>query len=181
MHETLLQIQQLADWVEDTAKATLCGMNSQQLDWTPSKDRWSSAMIADHLIRSNGSFLPRLEEAIANARKGRLEPTPANFVERIALSIYKPGTKLRLPVPPGMDPEPPADPIATVNAFLSMHSEFIAITRRLPSVEVDQVRIDFPIKPFRPRLVIVVESLLMHGAYHMRQVEALIEEPGFPR
>lgn len=181
MHESLLRIQQLADQVEDTAKATLCGMNPTQLSWTPHKDRWSSAMIADHLIRSNGSFLPRLETAIASARKGKLDPTPANFAERISLSVYRPGTWIRLPVPPGMEPAPPADPLATVNAFLKMHDEFSAITRRLPSVEVDQVRIDFPIKPFRPRLVIVVESLLMHAAYHLRQVEALVEEPGFPR
>lgn len=137
-------------------------------------------MIADHLVKAGEIFVPKFEAVVAAAPRGKLEPRPYSWFENIFISVYKPGTKVRLPVPPMMEPAPPADPELVVKQYMDIHRRLEQIAQSLPDLEVDRARVPLAVGPFRPRFLPCLEGIIMHERYHLDQVKALIEEPGFP-
>jgi hypothetical protein len=179
----LEEIVRLADDAKATAQATLDGMSDAQLAWSPGKDRWSAAMIADHLVRSNDAVRVKFEAALESAPPNDGEgPTRFNLIERQMIRAMSPGTSVRVPVPPMFEPQPPADPRAAVAAFFASHEALVEIARRADAYRLDGIKITSPASPlFRFRLVPYLHALFQHERYHLEQVKALIEEPGFPR
>jgi hypothetical protein len=179
----LAEIDRLAADARATAEATLNGMTVAQLEWTPDKSRWSAAMIADHLVRTTEAIREKVEVALASAPPANGENLPAfGRFERMFIGAMSPGTKMRLPVPPMFEPKPPADPQAAVAAFFATHEGFVRLIHLADEKQIAEIKITSPASSLAKfRLLPYLHALAQHERYHLEQVKALIEEPGFPR
>ena len=179
----LVEILRLAEEARATAGATLEGMTPEQLSWSPSRDRWSAALIADHLERSNLGAIPKFEEALRAAPAAAGDSHPEyNWLERTMIRTLSPGSKVRVPVPPLFEPKPPADARAAVAGFLAAHEGLVAVANAAAGKDLRGQRITSPANRLvRLRFLPYLKALVQHERYHLEQVKALIEEPGFPR
>lgn len=179
----LAEIDDLLSDARATAEATLKGMTSTQLAWTPGGGRWSAAMIADHLVKSNQGLLEKGEPAVAAAPPAGGETFPSFKVfERGFIGAMSPGSKLKVPVPPIFEPKAPADPRQAVEAFFASHDAVVKLLHSANEKRIGDIRITSPASPLAKfRLRTYLHALAQHERYHLEQVKALIEEPGFPR
>ncbi|MGV3614549.1 MAG: DinB family protein [Fimbriimonas sp.] len=179
----LAEIDRLLADARATAEATLNGMTEAQLNWSPSRDRWSAAMIADHLVRSNEGAAPKIAEVVRNAPATNGEPLGKfGFFERFFIKAMSPGSRFKMPVPPMFEPEPPTDAKAAVAGFFQAHEALAALVPLANAKRLDGLKVTSPVSPLAKfRVHTYLHALAQHERYHLEQVKALIEEPGFPR
>lgn len=171
--EWVASVMHVGDDVTETAQATLVGMSREQLGWTPGGDAWSAGQIADHLVKANRFIVPVLEKALASAPVGS-EAVVFTWLERQLLKVYRPGTKIRLPVPPTILPEVPTDPERTVQDFLASHEALLNLVRATSDKDLSQVKVPSPIiQAIKVRYRPYIQILVMHEQYHMGQIVEL--------
>jgi hypothetical protein len=181
MGASLDRMLELANDARATAEATLRGMSEDQLRFSPGGGRWSAAMIADHITRSNAHYLPQFDAALASAPKSDRPLPNHSFFEALFIRGLSPGSKMRLPVPPGLEPEPPADPKAAVAGFFASHDALTDAIRRSRGLDIGNLRVKSAVgDAIKFRIPAALEALIQHERYHLEQVKALIEEAGFP-
>lgn len=179
----LAEIDRLFSDAQGTAEATLRGMTPAQLSWTPGGGRWSAAMIADHLVKCNAGVLEKGPEMLAAAPPADGETfSKLGAMERLFIGAMSPGSKIKFPVPPIFEPKPPVDPVAAVDAFFASHQRLVQMVQQANEKRIEDLKITSPASPLAKfRLRAYLHALAQHERYHLDQVKALIEEPGFPR
>jgi hypothetical protein len=179
----IAEIDRLMSDARGTAEATLNGMTVEQLNWTPGRDRWSAAMIADHLVKTTGAIQEKAQGELVSAGPANGEQLPGfNLMERWFIRAMSPGAKMKVPVPPMFEPKPPADPKAAVAEFFRVHDAFVRLVHLANEKEIAGIKITSPASSLAKfRLLPYLHALAQHERYHLEQVKALIEEPGFPR
>jgi hypothetical protein len=183
------QLQVIADQLQVVAKAArteLPTFTEEQLRWSPSADRWSILLIADHLVRSHTATDPKLAQAIADAppcENERCETIPYSFVDKIFVAAVSPGAKVKLPVPPIFEPAiPEATGSAVIRELLRRLDEFSGLFEKADEKKLRGIRVASPLnKMFRPSLMGYLDAMVQHDRYHWGQVEALRQEPNFPK
>ena len=64
------------DAVTSAAKDEFCALSATQLNWKPHPESWSIGQCLDHLITTNNTYFPMLEQIAQGKRKPTLCITP---------------------------------------------------------------------------------------------------------
>src|SRR5262249_19676797 len=103
-------------------------MSDADFNWTPGPDRWSIAQCIEHLNATARSYLPMIDEAIAEAiRRGRYGEGPFRYtlMGRLIAWSQEPPPRLKLKSPRAFQPPPRRARQETMAAFRAYQVQYI--------------------------------------------------------
>ena len=166
------------------ADALACPLNDRQFVWRPRPDAWSVAQCLDHLNATARSYLPTLDEGIADAiRRGLYGPGPYayNWIGRLLVSLFHPQARFRARAPRAFQPTASRPRQEIMAAFRAYQVQYVDRLRQASGLDLARARVASPVVPWiRMPLGSAFALMIAHERRHLAQARRVIETPGFP-
>ncbi len=157
-------------------------LSLDQLRWRPNPRRWSIAECLDHLDKVLAHYLPKIDEAIAQARPqngAAAFSSPLDWTEREALLRVEPPAVIRIPRRPTITP--PVDLDSLIEQFPRIRDRYSQSVRRAGGLDLARILLREPIHPVIHSLGGVILLMAAHDRRHIWQAEQVRHSSGFPR
>lgn len=162
----------------------LTRLSPEQLLWRPAPDKWSIALVAQHLINNNQPYFEIIRGKISKYKGGsnNHRTFKHTFWGRFLYKMVAPETihkKLKTPKPFRPDPDPD---IATLAArFDANQQQLLDIIDESRRVDAQKVFVRSPAAwIMRFHIADALAALAVHELRHLKQVENIMGEAGFP-
>lgn len=166
-------------------KSLFANLSLVQLNWKPSAEKWSIAQCLDHLMVTNQTFYPQLQEVISGNHKNSFYQN-IKFISRYFGSylIRETGSVVNKPQknPPTWTPSQSDLPATIVSDFLKHQQEFSSLVSQLDKTDLENTVIS------SPALFIIIYSLndaliilAGHEQRHLQQARNILSHPDFPQ
>lgn len=170
------------DCVSLDAKAVAGDLDPHQLLWQPEGGGWSIAQVLEHLIVADDSYLNVMRGLIYARNAPHAENGSASWEPSLAgwllVSSFRSKRKMEAPKLYEVN-APRAD---ALNAFQERQQTIIAFLRAASALDWTRVRFSSPVgKWIRVNLGDAFMVLTVHAQRHIKQMERLRDQPGFPR
>lgn len=159
-------------------------LSAAQLNWKPSAGQWSVGQCFDHLIVTNSTFFPAIEQVAAGTFKSslwaRVSPFSGYF-GRYILNALDPAKGRKIKAPRAFLPASSDVDADVIGRFVANLSEVAARMRATRGVDLRRTVIT------SPAMALVTYSLLdvyrifvAHGRGHFEQARRVTQSEGFP-
>ena len=166
------------------ADALVAPLSEEQLTWQPGPDVWSIAQCIEHLNVTARLYLPKLDEAIADAiRRGRYGEGPYsyNWIGRFAVRSMEPPARLRLKTPQSFHPPPSRTRHEIMAAFRAYQVQFIDRLRQANGLDLAAAKVSSPVSAWiRLPLGSAFALMAAHERRHLWQAKRVSTMADFP-
>lgn len=166
------------------ADALVAPLSDDQFFWPPAPGAWSIAECVEHLNVTARTYLPKLDEAVADAiRRGLYAPGPFtyNWIGRLFTRINEPPAKIKVKAPAAFQPGPRRSRAEIMAAFRAYQVQFIDRLRQANGLDLGRAKVQSPISPWlRMSLGSGFALMTAHERRHLWQAERVKSSPGFP-
>jgi hypothetical protein len=164
--------------------ALVAPLNEAQFTWQPAPGAWSVAECIEHLNATARLYLPKLDEAIADAiRRGRYAEGPFsyNWIGRFVVRSMEPPARVRMKAPKAFHPPPQRSRHEIMAAFRAYQVQFIDRLRQANGLDLASAKVSSPASNWI-RLPLGSGFALMtaHERRHLWQAERVTAAVGFP-
>jgi hypothetical protein len=166
------------------ADALVAPLSEEQFTWQPAPGIWSVAECIEHLNVTARLYLPKLDEAIADAiRRGRYAEGPFhyNWIGRFVVGSMEPPARLRMKAPAAFHPPPQRSRHEIMAAFRAYQVQFIDRLRQANGLDLASAKVQSPAsKWIRLPLGSGFALIGAHERRHLWQAERVTMNPAFP-
>jgi hypothetical protein len=166
----------------DTLAAAL---TEEQFTWRPALETWSVGECLDHLNATARTYLPVMDEGIAEAiRRGLYAggPYTYNWIGRLCVYLVAPPARVRVKAPRQFLPAPGRPRHEVLAAFRAYQVQYIDRLRQANGLDLARARVASPVARWlRIPLGSSFAMMAAHERRHLAQAQRVIEAPGFPR
>lgn len=158
-------------------------LSDEQFNWSPDAARWSMAQCIDHLNVTARTYLPMIDDGIAEAiGQGLYRPGPYryNLFGRLFVRFMEPPPRRRFTAPKTFQPMPWRGKAETLAAFRAYQVQFIDRLRQANGLDLARARARSPVARFRIPLGSAFALMAAHERRHLWQAEQVRMAPGFP-
>jgi hypothetical protein len=172
--------------IGEEARRTFGGLSAAQLNWKPGAEQWSVGQCFEHLIKTNRSFFPTLEQLARGERRGRawerLSPF-SGFFGRMVLKSLAPESPRKFKAPSGLRPSASAVDAAVIEQFAAQQGELAELVRAAAAgLDLNRTVVTSPVSGFVTySLRDAFRIVIMHERRHFAQAQRVTEAEGFPR
>jgi hypothetical protein len=167
------------------ADALVSPLTNEQFTWQPQPDAWSIAQCLDHLNATARTYLPSLDEGIADAiRRGMYAEGPFqyNWIGRALVWSVQPPPRFRTKAPAAFLPAPARPRAEITAAFRAYQVQFVDRLRQANGIDLARARVSSPIaKWLRISLGSGFALQIAHERRHLWQATQVASKAGFPR
>jgi hypothetical protein len=180
----LQHLLQRIDAVTSAAKDQFCALSATQLNWKPHHESWSIGQCLDHLIATNTTYFPMLEQIVQDKRRPTLwERMP--LLPRLFGSVVKksvsPESQRKYKSFSNFMPTQSAIPPMIVHDFAEHQHQLKAMMQSLEGRDHDSIIVTSPASPVVIySLADCFEILTNHEERHLNQARRVAERPEFP-
>ncbi|HEU4595873.1 MAG TPA: DinB family protein [Pyrinomonadaceae bacterium] len=171
--------------ISEEARRTFGSLSAAQLNWQPGADEWSVGQCFEHLIKTNRSFFPTLEQIARGERRGRTweRVSPfSGFFGRMVLKSLAPESPRKFKAPRGLRPSSSAVDAAVVEQFAGQQGELAELMKATANLDLQRTVVTSPISGFVTySLLDAFRIVVMHERRHFAQALRVTEAEGFPR
>ena len=177
------------DAISADADSLLASLSEPQFYWSPDPGTWSVAQCFEHLNVTARSYLPMLDDSIANAKRFGVYATGPfryRWFSRYFVKSMEPPVRRRFKAPPVFQPAPQTAPqrkrIEIEAGFRGYQVQFVDRLRQANGVDLAKARVQSPANRWI-RLDLGAGFALMaaHERRHLWQARRLTERPDFPK
>jgi len=166
------------------ADALVSPLTERQFTWRPTPDIWSIAHCIDHLNAAARTYLPALDEGIADAiRRGIYAEGPFqyNWFGRYFVWSMEPPPRLKFKAPPSFQPAPSRARAEIMAAFRAYQVQFVDRLRQANGLDLARARVTSPVyRWIRLPLGSALALQIAHQRRHLWQAKQLLTRKGFP-
>ncbi len=168
----------LCDWRADVdalvarAAAVTTGLTPAQFVQRPADGGWSIAEVFEHLVVTDGLYLPKLEQLVMRAPRPASVPawTPG-FFGRWLLKAIDPSNTAKTNSPPAFRPGPAVRP-KVVGAFLDHMARYASLLEAADGADLNAPRMGSPaLFLIRLNLGDALRVQIVHAQRHLGQCE----------
>ena len=167
------------------ADALATPLTDLQFSWQPSPESWSIAQCIEHLNATARSYLPALDEGIADSiRRGLYSPGPYtyNWIGRYFVWMMEPPVRMRTKSPQPFQPGASRPRNDIMAAFRAYQVQFIDRLRQASGLDLARSRVSSPVVHWlRLPLGSAFAAMLAHERRHLDQARRVMRVPGFPQ
>lgn len=168
---------------EVAARALVAPLDEAALNWQPDGGRaWSVGQCLDHVAATNRVYGGSLRAALEGARReGRLrrDPIRPGWFARFFLSVLEPPVGLRVPARKLVQPASRHAKDDVLARFLASQDEVRALLREGADLDLQGVRFENPLGPFRFTVGTGFFILAAHARRHLWQARGVVDRlPG---
>jgi len=162
------------------ADALAVPLTDAQFAWQPAPESWSVAHCLDHLNATARSYLPVLDEGIADAiRRGLYGPGPYsyNWIGRAFVWIMEPPVRMRAKAPTPFQPAPSRSRRDIMAAFHAYQVQYVDRLRQASGLDLARARVSSPVVPWlRMPLGSAFAVMVAHERRHLEQARRVITQ-----
>ncbi len=162
------------------ADAVSVPLSDAQFAWQPSPESWSVAHCLDHLNATARSYLPVLDEGIADAiRRGLYSPGPYtyNWIGRAFVWVMEPPVRVRTKAPKPFQPAPSRSRRDIMAAFHAYQVQYVDRLRQASGLDLARARVSSPVVRWvRMPLGSAFAMMLAHERRHLEQARRVITQ-----
>jgi len=171
--------------VEQQAGRNFSSLDTTQLNWKPSPEKWSIGQCLEHLVISNRNYFPFFDKILAGTYKlgffQRLNPfkklTGSYMVRSLGPELKKKFKSPRIFRPSLSEVNP-----AIVEEFLDQQSIIRNYFDRLKSMPTGKFYMASPVTPMIVYSVqAAMEIIAVHEQRHLNQAITVMNHPNFPK
>ena len=178
-------LRQSFEQVADEADRLAGSLSDDQFNWHPPPGGWSVAQCIEHLNVTARSYLPMLDEGIADAiRRGFYGEGPFRYtwLGRKFVGSQHPPVKRKFKAPKVFVPAAWRPRPETMAAFRAYQVQFVDRLRQANGLDLSRARVRSPVFAWiRLPLGSGFELMVAHERRHLWQARNVIAEPAFPR
>ncbi len=171
---------------DDELEELVGGITDEQAAWRAGPGRWSIVECIEHLNRTGGGYLMRMERAVERARERGLAGAQPyrrkTFLGSMILRVLEPGAGRKFPAPRVYRPR--REPLALAEVAAELRRQLrrlIELADLADGLDLGRMLFATPVAPW-PRLT-VAEAFEIHRLHiprHLAQARAVKEAPGYP-
>jgi hypothetical protein len=166
--------------VSTDADALVSPLTDAQFSWQPAPDSWSVAQCIDHLNATARSYLPVLDEGVADAiRRGLYSPGPYayNWIGRFSVWVMEPPVRLRTKTPKPFQPAESRPRHDIMAAFRAYQVQYIDRLRQASGLDLARARVASPVvRWLRLPLGSAFALMVAHEQRHLEQARRVIKQ-----
>jgi hypothetical protein len=166
------------------ASALVEPLSDGQLNWPPAPGAWSIAECIDHLNATARTYLPRLDEGIAEAiRRGLYGEGPFAHdpVGRFFIWTMEPPARIKVKAPASFQPAARRARSEIMAAFRAYQVQFVDRLRQASGLDLRRARVQSPVRAWiRISLYSAFALMAAHERRHLWQARRVMASPGFP-
>ena len=166
------------DRVTTEAKSFFGNLSSAQLNWKPSPDKWSIAQCLDHLIVSNSTYYPQLNEVTSGAHKNSFYQNlkfVSQFFGNYLIKETGPVVAKPMKSPPAFIPSQSEIAASIVSDFEKHQSEFSQLVQQLSKTDLNNTVISSPaLGIITYNLTDLLTILVGHEQRHLNQAKNIL-------
>jgi hypothetical protein len=183
--EEVTQLRSALDVVSTKVHIEFGSLNSKQLNWRPSAERWSVAQCLDHLINGNRAYFPLLEAIVKREKKTafieRLPVLPGLW-GKLLIRTLNPKNSRKLKAPSSIRPASSDLPSDIVGQFLEHQAVFSGWLDETKDLDLERIIITSPVAKFVTYSVMdSFRFLVLHEERHFQQAQRVVAEEQFPK
>lgn len=183
LHAELAEYRRQVRNIRADAEKLVEGLSESELNWKPSREKWSIAQCLDHL--NNGwKVLTKLDRVIAAAGRDGIRgdgPYRHPLLGRLYVRFTEPPPKIRVPAPKPYRPVEERPISDAVPRFLDLQTEILTRIEAADGLDLGRIRMSSPItKRFRMSLGQWFGFLAAHERRHLWQAWQVRRHPEFP-
>jgi hypothetical protein len=156
----------------------------EQFVWRPAPHRWSIAECLEHMNATARSYLPAIDEGIADAiRHGAYAEGPFRYslIGRLFSHLMEPPPRLRLRATIDKQPGPLRPKRETLAGFRAYQVQYVDRLRQANGIDLARSCVRSPLTPWiRIPLGSAFATMAAHERRHLWQARKITEMGGFP-
>jgi hypothetical protein len=168
---------------EDT-RASFGSLSASQLNWKPSRERWSIAQCFDHLITSNKGYLPIIESVRSgNKRNTFWERLPGwpGLAGKLLIKSLDPASTRKLKAPKSFQPAQSDVSETILDDFVAQQGQVIEGMKSTSHLDLEKIVVTSPaLSLVTYSLMDAYRIIVVHEKRHLQQARRVTEEPTFP-
>ena len=166
------------------ADALVAPLTEVQFNWSPATGRWSVAECIDHLNVTARLYLPRIDEAIAEAiRRGLYGDGPYthDLLGRLFVLSMEPPAKIKVKAPESFRPGARRARSEIMAAFRAYQVQFVDRLRQANGLDLRRAKVHSPASSWiKVSLNSGFALMVAHERPHLWQAQQVVTSPGFP-
>ena len=167
------------------ADALVTPLSDHQFNWRPASEAWSVAECIEHLNVTARMYLPKLDQAIADAiSRGRYGEGPFRYawLGRWFVPMMEPPANVRLKAPKSFHPGPTRSRSEIMAAFRAYQVQYIDRLRQANGLDLARAHVSSPAAAWiRFSLGSGFDLMAAHERRHLWQATNVVRHPQFPR
>lgn len=170
--------------ISEEAKSAFSRLSPDQLNWKPGPDKWSVAQCLEHLITTNQTYEPILNEIAAGTYHktmwARLPIFPSLWAKLFLKSLDPANTK-KLKAPKKFEPAQSNLSAAIVDEFVSHQDYVVQQIKATDSKHPERIVISSPAAKFITyTLMDAYRIMVVHEQRHLAQAKRVVANAAFP-
>ena len=179
------EFRQQFEKISADADALVTPLDETQFVWKPAPNLWSIAECLEHMNATARSYLPAIDEGIADAiRHGAYAEGPFHYtlIGRLFSRLMEPPARLRLRASDDKQPGPQRPKRETLAGFRAYQVQYIDRLRQANGIDLSRSCVRSPLASWiRIPLGSAFASMAAHERRHLWQARKITQAEGFPR
>lgn len=159
-------------------------LSAEQVNWKPAPEEWSVGQCFDHLVISNGPYLPIFEAALSGPRPRRLRervPLLPHLFGTLLINSLRPDSGRKIKARPAFLPSSSRIDPAIVTTFLEQHERLQRLMDASRSLDLARIVITSPVLgAVTYSLMDACRIIVAHEQNHFVQAMRVTASAGFP-
>lgn len=160
-------------------------LSGQQVNWKPGADEWSIGQCFDHLITTNETFFPQIDQVIKGEKRQTFWeslPLLPGFWGREIVKRARPGSASKLKAPKAFAPSLSAVDDGIVGKFVAQQSKLIEKLEATKGMDLERIKVTSAVsRVVTYSLLDAYRILVFHERRHFMQAQRVLASAGFPR
>ena len=178
------EFRQQFERISADADALVTPLGDEQFAWRPGPNRWSIAECLEHMNATARSYLPAIDEGIADAiRHGAYAEGPFQYslVGRLFSHLMEPPVRVRMRTPADKLPGPQRPKRETLAGFRAYQVQYIDRLRQANGIDLSRPCVQSPLASWiRIPLGSAFASMAAHERRHLWQARKITQMDAFP-
>jgi len=170
--------------IEESAHALLNNLTIESLNWQPEPGKWSIGECFDHLSVTGKELLPRMESALAEARReGTLAEGPFVYgrIGKWIVRSMEPPVRFKGRAPKFYKPAPQHSITKIQKDFFTVQDQLEALFRSADGLDLKHIKVPSQvIKIMKLPVGLWFQYILAHERRHLWQANNVKHHPNFP-
>ncbi len=166
------------------ADALVAPLVDDQFTWKPGPTKWSVAECLEHLNATARSYLPAIDEGIADAiRHGAYAEGPFhyNVIGRLFSHLMEPPARFRMSTSTDKQPGPHRPKRETLAGFRAYQVQYVDRLRQANGIDLSRSCVRSPLASWiRIPLGSAFAAMAAHERRHLWQARRITQMDGFP-
>ena len=178
------QLRKEFEQISADAESLVTPLGEEQFAWRPAPDGWSIAECLEHMNATARSYLPSIDEGIADAiRNGAYAEGPFHYswIGRFFSQLMEPPARFRMRAAIDKQPGPRRPKRETLAGFRAYQVQYVDRLRQANGIDLSRSCVRSPIASWiRIPLGSAFASMAAHERRHLWQARRITRMEGFP-